>query len=931
MRVCTIFFAVAFMLILASGPGSGTALGMPGTKELVTPHNAIAVPVKKPGEDPRSARGPHSHSINRDAQKGSSGDKSAKGKSADKKDKKKDEKKDEKKDGAAGEVKRPDEPSSPPDPEELKVQPDKNNKIKVNFKGQPWPAVLEWLADISNMDFVWQEAPDGFLNLTTRRSYTVDEIRDRINQRLLVRGYTLLGHDEELSLVKIEKLDPSLVPRIAPHDLAKIQPHEFVKVSFVLDHLLAEKMVEELNPMKSPNGKLIPMLATNRIEAMDAVVNLREIHALLDREQSGDERQLQPKWFKLKHRRASEVVPQLKTLLGIGSKKPSVPITAKQRQQAQQRAVKRAKKKGKAREPPKPPTEIYLLADDRNNFILAQAPPDKMAIIARAIKMIDLPLARAASLQATLGRMQIYHLSTMDPQPLVKTLNAIGNLDLDTRLEVDQANKTIIAYATLADHVTIRALVDKLDGSGREFWVRNLRHLEADYVAGTIQHMIFGGEEEQKSDRFRVDADVENNRLLLWANKVELEEVDKFLVKLGETPPGSGSPETLRVLDIYSEEEAAELIRRLRGNWRGENRLKIYTAPTKVKEPKVKEPEAKETLNKRVRQTSQPKILLAQFSPDSPADKPREENPSAKPQAATAPAIIITRNAEGRIVITSEDTDALDRLELLIEKLAPPRKDYHIFLLKHAYAYYVALTLKTFFKEESEEKEKPRRPYWYYDYGSSEKTKERARLSRRRPLRFIVETENNSILVQGADAEQLRQIKELVDFYDQSETLDEELKRKTETIPIRYSKASEIAKSVKEVYRDVLSSKDKAFAGEKKGETTRYFFDYAPSDDGNQITKAPRFKGLLSIGVDNISNTLILSAPAWLFDQVKEMIQKLDRAALSTASMKLVRIGENINPKDLEMLLKAVTAGTYTSTKPAEKKTSSQAPGASAN
>ncbi len=418
-----------------------------------------------------------------------------------------------------------------------------------------------------------------------------------------------------------------------------------------------------------------------------------------------------------------------------------------------------------------------------------------------------------------------------------------------------------------------------------------------------------------------VDADVEYNRLLLWANKTELEEVKDFLVKLGEILPGGGNPETVRMLDVYDEEEAAELIKRLRGNWHGENRLEINMPPPKAKEPETKGPQPKETPSKSVRHAAGPKILLVQFSPDSAV---------AKPQTNAAPAIVITRNADGRIVIASKDTKALDRLELLIEKVAPPRKDYHIFRLKHTYAYDIAFILEDFFKEEDENKDQSRRSRYSF-YPPPEKAKVRSRLSKRRPLKFIVETVSNSILVQGADADQLQQIQELIDVYDHRETLDEELKRKTETIQIRYSKASEIAKSIKEVYRDVLSTKDKAFAGEKKGETTRYFFDYSPSDDGSQVTKAPRFKGLLSLGVDDISNTLILSAPAWLFDQIEEMIHTLDRAAQSTASMEVVRISERINPQDLEILLKAVSGGTYTSTKPAEKKTSSQPSGATGN
>ena len=55
----------------------------------------------------------------------------------------------------------------------------------------------------------------------------------------------------------------------------------------------------------------------------------------------------------------------------------------------------------------------------------------------------------------------------MDPEPLVKTLEEVGNLDPSTRLQVDKANRSIVAYAPLADHVTIRSMIEKLDGSAR--------------------------------------------------------------------------------------------------------------------------------------------------------------------------------------------------------------------------------------------------------------------------------------------------------------------------------------------------------------------------------------------------------------------------------------------------------------------------------
>ena len=116
----------------------------------------------------------------------------------------------EKKDGAKGETpaggstKRPADPPQAPDPKELEARPDAEGRVRFNFTGQPWPGVLQWLADISAMSLDWQELPDGYLNLTTQRSYTLEEARDLINRHLLAALHDA-HQGEVISIFKIEK------------------------------------------------------------------------------------------------------------------------------------------------------------------------------------------------------------------------------------------------------------------------------------------------------------------------------------------------------------------------------------------------------------------------------------------------------------------------------------------------------------------------------------------------------------------------------------------------------------------------------------------------------------------------------------------------------------------------------------------------------
>ena len=186
--------------------------------------------------------------------------------------------------------------------------------------------MLDWLARITGMSLDWQELPGDYLNLTTQRGYSIEEAKDLVNRHLLARGFTLLENGEVLSVVSIAKLNPGMVPRIEPAELLTKPPHAFVKVSFPLDWLMATMAVDELQPMLSPNGRLKALQTTNRLEAMDAVVNLREIYAVLQQEQSDTGQERLVKEFVLMHAKASDVLEQLETLLGVEKKRQRSPM-----------------------------------------------------------------------------------------------------------------------------------------------------------------------------------------------------------------------------------------------------------------------------------------------------------------------------------------------------------------------------------------------------------------------------------------------------------------------------------------------------------------------------------------------------------------------------------------------------------------------------
>lgn len=188
------------------------------------------------------------------------------------------------------------------------------------------------------------------------------------------------------------------------------------------------------------------------------------------------------------------------------------------------------------------------------------------------------------------------------------------------------------------------------------------------------------------------------------------------------------------------------------------------------------------------------------------------------------------------------------------------------------------------------------------------------RLSKKKPLQFISDSDSGTIIVQGADAAQFKVIEELINIYDKPLATDGNQVRKTQVFTLKYSKATVLAEAVKDVYRDLLSTNDKAYQNNQPGKEGQkppernYTFVYgnSESDDKSKQETPIKFKGLVSLGVDDISNTIIVSAPESLLENISELIDQLDRAARPTNSVQVVKFGGKINSTELQKRLSKI-------------------------
>lgn len=874
----------------------------------------------------------------------------------------------------------------PADPNELKVKLDKDGKVQFSFNGQPWADVLKWFAELSNSSLDWQELPAENLNLVTQRRYTLDETRDLLNRYLIARGFTMLHDGEVITVSKLDKIDPSLVPRIDKDDLEEHKPYEYARVRFDLPEAMdPAKAVEDVKVLlNSTNPKVTPLLASRQLMVIDAVTNLRDVRDLLYSQKLAESSDIRPELFQIQFRRADYIAQQIMIVLGMDPstrKEPMELQVEQQRLQLYMQMQQQGKDITGMLKKDGPP--VFIGVDKRRNTISVNAPPKEMEIVRRVIKQFDVPGIGAEVTNEGFTTKR-YQTVTVNPAAVVTALKDIADLNPLTQLQSDNDSKTIFATATAADHATIKAMIDKLDGSSRSIHVIWLsRRTPADQIAGTIQALMvgekkeetrrpfyiydyyggYGGRQEQPKDQgFRIQADVENNRLILMATDSEYAEVTKMLEELGVvTSNRGGASNNFRVLEARDPKDTEELLKRLKEAWGGRNPLKIQVAP-RVETPAAKTPAGQsdddqapaDSKNETPADLSTQRILprhsmwLAQYVEGGQASAQPEvakENPNADAEAAptaddaaraAAPSegpalpdvagpetpdpapeavpaksksegapINIMVTPDGRIVLTSEDAVALDQFEDLLGELAPPPRDFKLYKLKNGDCFYVYLNLKDYFEEELAGDSNDRLFRIWNGFDDSGQT---ATLGKRRKLRFIYDTDTNTVLVQNASPGQLQTIDKLIEIYDQPLAEDAVHQRKTEIVQVKYSRADDIATAVKDVYRDLLSSKDKEFQtrdGNQRGNRRQEIYYRFPgmSENNKSAPVKMAFEGALSIGVDSISNSLIISAEEQIFDGIKQLVMTLDNEALPETVVQVQRITGSGTAEELQQAL----------------------------
>lgn len=867
------------------------------------------------------------------------------------------------------------------DPSELKATVGDDGKVGFRFRNQGWVDLVRWLSDISEQPIDWQELPGDTVNLISPDRLTVSQTADLINRHLLARGYTMLDLEGGIAIVKTDAVNPGMVRRVDASELNDLEDHRYVRTMLDAGWLSAEKLSEELKAMLSSAGKMIPLATTNRIEVMDVAVNLRQVAHLLAEERDAASRDALAPEFRLRHIPAEEAKSMLEQFLGVEKKdsapmsQQQMQMMQRMQQMQQQQGKKGGDTKGDVeisivantrqnsvlvRAPldrvaiaaefikriDVPGGSLRSLTDATSRvdvFRLVSLDPEKLIEIAQEMNVLE-PTTR---IRVDKDNSAVIVSGSAADRFIIKSL--IERLDGGKRrLEVLQLRR--LGAAEVAESISF------LMGQEPEEDDNNSRSRYSYYGWGGNDD-----DDDKDKDKFRVTANVAYRQVLLWANETEMEEVRSLLIKLGELPPPGGSERTMRIIEASATPETLEYLQRLQRRWQqlsgtelvlpdadefkdpidviGEEREEREEEDTKTEdEDSTEETEEApavilppETELTGIGQSQEQLTWVNAFSDDSePTDLPNQQsspatdrsiatttNVSSKP-ASSKPKIEIKLDAAGNLILRSDDTDALDQLEDLMLQVSPPRRPYHVFRIRYASVVFIADDLEDYFEEDEEDEEDDSDRFYRYIFGSGDSEDKGPKgLDAAGKLKFLPNSDTGTLIVSGATGQQLQTIEELIRLWDVPETVNPRRVRYTKLVHIQYGSAAKIAETVKDAYRDLLSSNDKAFqaggGGGKRGgaqnasnrESGSGLEDSESGKDGGGQDFS--FNGKLSMGVDEVGNTLLISAEGEsLLDLIAEMVDKLDVAAKPGGDVEIINLSGGVSAEAVQRALAAL-------------------------
>ncbi|WP_419189927.1 secretin N-terminal domain-containing protein [Stieleria marina] len=791
-------------------------------------------------------------------------------------------------------------------------------ELRFNFSGASWNDVLSYIAEEADLALQIDQAPAGSVNFSDpTRTYSVSEGLDLMNQLLLDRGYALVRKGRLLFVVDLEadnasKYISEIAELVSLKELDNRGRSEIVSCLFSLGSMTPEQAKEQLPQLIGPSGRVIVLDSARQAKVTETASRLIAIREMV--EASADE----VIEIALQHRGADELLELARPLLNL---EPGVNVS----------------------------DDIKISVNVYGDRVFATGLPAKVTILKGIIEKADKALAIAANDEGTEIQkpiLQTHPIKTADITAVFDVLQTLLQGTPEARVAIEPSTKSIIALARPDTQKEITRIVAQMEGNGEDFKVLTLRRLDPAQALASINKYF--GITEEGGDGPTVDGDPVTGKLWIRGTTDEIAAVEKLIEGLeGQDELGQLNGK-VRVLP-YTGSSAMDAVNQVQSLWPitgRQNQIRTFSpsngsrteSRNGIKERKLfrdvdreKAARANEEALDARRANTYDYHLVGEN--DAPATSTQTNASTQRVVIPGAKDDIIVQMTPAGIVIASEDTEALDAFEQLLERFAPPTAATSdlptIFWLKYTKADVTAELVAAILGGAESTMSSMGDSLMggaggmlgglmgmAAGGGGGDAGGSKNILTSTGSVTITADPRLNALFVQAnpIDLAMIEQILEKVDRMESPE--DIELVSKPMLIPVVYQSAEDVAKTVKEVFADRMAGAEQSGGGGGRGggggQPSPQDFIAALRGGGGRGGRGGGQSGATSepskitIAVDAKSNSLIVTATPQDFEEVRFLVEALDEGGQAQKEeVVAIAVPGNVNADALVKALEA--------------------------
>ena len=822
------------------------------------------------------------------------------------------------------EDKKPTEPKKAEEPKKDPLAAERT--IGVNFDGAQWQEVLDWYGKESGLILNTTVKPTGSVTIKPGkdRKFTLGEVTDLLNESMVLQKFILIRYNTTFTIWPVdEKLDTTLLPAVVPSELIRRGKTELVKcVVGPLKTLSAADIRPEVEAMLTPFGKAQLFERSNSFQITDKAGNILRIKELLKEiEETGDAGTLT---HVCKYMKARQIAGHLKDLLKDNATTVDSPMAAPAYpspyggypQFGQPGFDPRGRDRGQGGNDPRAGgsstprnKSVQIAVDDDSNTVIITAPEDKIGQAKKIIEDLDKPTPGQQPLLITPPVLKTYSVPAGTAEATAK---AITERYSWIRVTAIAASNQIMVVASADDHGKVSNVLTggnptgpAGEGVSRVIPINSSDPKElAAILSKKFPSSTAGGPliESQPGGIF-------------FSGTAEQYAEAKKLIEAFEGPSGF-DPKNPRIQFTLEGGNAGILAEALGNAMKGMNKNPVIIqnflsspggVPPKTPGSTVPPASGVPAMPPPAPLPSEKKSAL----PTGPRDPRYVLAQLVDPEAKKDLKPVIIRVIGNKLTIESEDPAALqlinDLLRLYVQQGTKVDENlFEVIRLKTVSAEDAAKVVSEIFNGPTAAAAAGGRPGGggggfnplnliggLLGGGAPSGTPEKGR------VRVVAEKSSNSlIVVKSSPLDLLAMRKLLANVIDSGET-DSDAIQKTYVIKLKNTHASEMAATVKELYKPLTT----ATGGGGGGPANPFAFIAGGQQQGGNQQRPPA----LSVSTDDRTNSLALLCTKTLYDEIKQFVESTDNAAASE-STEVVRIEpiKGVDPTLLQQMVDAM-------------------------